>query len=62
VLQGSLLLLILFLFYNVLLLKALNQLDLLLLPLGFADNINLLTYCGGVPYVAMWSVLWTKYH
>jgi len=44
VLQGSLLSLILFLFYNALLLKALNQLDLLLLLLGFADNVNLLTY------------------
>jgi len=46
VLQGSLLSLILFLFYNALLLKALNQLDMLLLLLGFADNVNLLTYKG----------------
>jgi Reverse transcriptase (RNA-dependent DNA polymerase) len=44
VLQGSPLSLILFLFYNALLLKALNQLDLPLSLLGFADDINLLTY------------------
>ena len=44
VLQGSLLLLILFLFYNAPLLEALNQPDLPLSPLGFADNVNLLTY------------------
>jgi hypothetical protein len=44
VLQGSLLLLILFLFYNALLLKALNQLDLPLSPLGFANDVNLLMY------------------
>ena len=42
--QGSLLLLILFLFYNALLLEALNQPDLLLLLLSFANNVNLLTY------------------
>jgi hypothetical protein len=34
----------LFLFYNTLLLKALNLLKLCLSTLGFADNINLLTY------------------
>jgi hypothetical protein len=44
VLQGSLLLLILFLFYNALLLEAVNQLDLPIALLGFADDINLLTY------------------
>ena len=42
--QGSLLSPILFLFYNALLLEALNQPDLPLSPLGFADDINLLTY------------------
>src|SRR6202035_1630832 len=35
---------ILFLFYNALLLEALNQPDLPLLLLGFADDVNLLTY------------------
>jgi hypothetical protein len=44
VLQGSLLSLMLFLFYNVLLLEALDLLELRLSTLGFADNINLLTY------------------
>jgi hypothetical protein len=33
-----------FLFYNALLLEALNILELHLSTLGFADNINLLTY------------------
>jgi hypothetical protein len=42
--QGSPLSPILFLFYNALLLEALNQPDLPLSPLGFADNVNLLTY------------------
>jgi hypothetical protein len=44
ILQESLLLLILFIFYNILLLKALNQPNLLLLLLSFANNVNLLTY------------------
>jgi hypothetical protein len=44
VLQGSLLLLMLFLFYNALLLKALDLLELRLSTLSFADDINLLTY------------------
>ena len=44
VLQGSLLSLMLFLFYNALLLKALDLLELRLSTLGFADDINLLTY------------------
>src|SRR6266487_5760242 len=42
--QGSPLSPILFLFYNAPLLEALNQPDLPLSPLGFADDINLLTY------------------
>jgi hypothetical protein len=42
--QGSLLSLILFLFYNALLLKALNQPDLSLSLLGFTNNVNLLMY------------------
>jgi hypothetical protein len=44
VLQGSPLSLILFLFYNALLLEAVNQLDLPIALLGFADDINLLMY------------------
>src|SRR3979411_218538 len=44
VLQGSPLSLILFLFYNAPLLEALDQPDPLLSPLGFADDVNLLTY------------------
>jgi hypothetical protein len=44
VLQGSSLSLMLFFFYNALLLKALNLLELRLSTLGFADDINLLTY------------------
>jgi hypothetical protein len=44
VLQGSLLSLMLFLFYNALLLKALDLLKLRLSTLGFVDDINLLTY------------------
>ena len=43
-LQGSLLSPILFLFYNTLLLEALNQLNLQLSAVGFADDINLLAY------------------
>jgi len=35
---------ILFLFYNVLLLETLNILNTLISPIGFIDNINLLTY------------------
>ena len=42
--QGSPLSPILFLFYNAPLLEILDQLDLPLSPLGFADDINLLTY------------------
>ena len=42
--QGSPLSPILFLFYNAPLLEILDQLDLLLSPLGFVDDINLLTY------------------
>jgi retron-type reverse transcriptase len=42
--QGSPLSPILFLFYNAPLLEALNQPDLPLSPLGFADDVNLLTY------------------
>ena len=42
--QGSPLSPILFLFYNALLLEALNQPDLCLSAIGFADDINLLTY------------------
>ena len=42
--QGSPLSPILFLFYNAPLLEALNQPDLPLSPLGFADDINLLIY------------------
>jgi len=42
--QGSPLSAMLFLFYNALLLEALNQPELPLSPLGFADDINLLTY------------------
>jgi retron-type reverse transcriptase len=42
--QGSPLSLILFLFYNAPLLEALDQPDLPLSPLGFADDVNLLTY------------------
>jgi hypothetical protein len=42
--QGSPLSPILLLVYNTPLLKALNQLDLPLSPLNFADDINLLTY------------------
>jgi hypothetical protein len=44
VLQGSLLSLMLFLFYNAPLLEALDLLELRLSTLGFADDINLLTY------------------
>ena len=44
VLQGSNLSSILFLFYNALLLKALNMLEIPISPIGFADNINLLMY------------------
>jgi hypothetical protein len=44
VLQGSPLSLMLFLFYNAPLLKALDLLELRLSTLGFADDINLLTY------------------
>jgi hypothetical protein len=44
VLQRSLLSLMLFLFYNALLLKALDLLELRLSTLSFADDINLLTY------------------
>jgi hypothetical protein len=44
VLQGSLLSPILFLFYNALLLEAVNQPDLPIALLGFVDDINLLTY------------------
>jgi hypothetical protein len=44
VLQGSPLSPILFLFYNVPLLEALNQLNPQLSAVGFADDINLLTY------------------
>jgi hypothetical protein len=44
ILQGSPLSLILFLFYNVPLLEKLYQPNLLLMPLGFADDINLLIY------------------
>ena len=44
VLQGSPLSPILFLFYNSPLLEKLNQPDLLLALLGFADDINLLIY------------------
>jgi hypothetical protein len=44
VLQGSPLSPILFLFYNVPLLEKLYQPNLLLMPLGFADDINLLIY------------------
>jgi hypothetical protein len=44
VLQGSLLLPILFLFYNTTLLEKVYQPDLPILLLGFADDINLLTY------------------
>ena len=42
--QGSPLSPILFLFYNAPLLEAVNQPDLLIAPLGFVDDINLLTY------------------
>jgi hypothetical protein len=42
--QGSPMSLILFLFYNALLLEVMNLLDMRLLALGFADDINLLTY------------------
>ena len=35
---------ILFLFYNIPLLEVANQLDLPMIPLGFANDINLLTY------------------
>ena len=42
--QGSPLSPILFLFYNAPLLEVANQLDLPMIPLGFADDINLLTY------------------
>jgi hypothetical protein len=42
--QGSPLSPILFLFYNAPLLEAVNQPDLPIAPLGFADDINLLTY------------------
>ena len=42
-LQGSPLSLILFLFYNASVLEALNQPNLQLSALGFADDINLLT-------------------
>jgi hypothetical protein len=42
--QGSPLSLILILFYNAPLLETLNQPDLPLSPLGFADDINMLTY------------------
>jgi hypothetical protein len=44
VLQGSLLSPMLFLFYNAPLLEALDLLELRLSTLGFADDINLLTY------------------
>jgi hypothetical protein len=44
ILQGSPLSPILFLFYNIPLLEKLYQPNLLLMPLGFADNINLLIY------------------
>jgi hypothetical protein len=44
VLQGSLLSPMLFLFYNALLLEALDLPELCLSTLGFADDINLLTY------------------
>ena len=44
ILQGSPLFPILFLFYNIPLLEKLYQPNLLLIPLGFADNINLLIY------------------
>jgi hypothetical protein len=44
VLQGLLLLPILFLFYNTLLLEVLNLPEQYILLLGFADNINLLVY------------------
>ena len=42
--QGSPLSLILFILYNSTLLELLQQLDTPLTPLGFADDINLLTY------------------
>ena len=42
--QGSPLSPILFLFYNAPLLEAVHQPDLPMLPLGFADDVNLLTY------------------
>jgi hypothetical protein len=42
--QGSSLSPMLFLFYNALLLEALNLLELRLSALGFADDVNLLTY------------------
>jgi hypothetical protein len=44
ILQGSPLSPILFLFYNTHLLEKLYQLNLLLMLLGFADNINLIIY------------------
>ena len=43
-LQGSLLSPILFLFYNAPLLEAVHQPELPVLPLGFADDVNLLSY------------------
>src|SRR5438045_9680557 len=42
--QGSNLSPILFLFYNAPLLEALNMPDIPISPIGFADDINLLTY------------------
>ena len=42
--QGSPLLLILFILYNATLLETVNKPDQPMLPLGFADDINLLTY------------------
>ena len=42
--QGSPLSPILFLFYNAPLLEAVQRLDMPISPLGFADDINLLTY------------------
>ena len=44
VLQGSILLLILFLFYNAELLDICNQLQQRLLVIGFANNVNILIY------------------
>jgi hypothetical protein len=60
---------ILFLFYNIPLLEKLYQPNLLLMPLGFADDINLLIYrestvvnCSNLELVYKYCLDWARTH